>query len=145
MTGGNRPITVNGANALSGATILTGSIIETPYQVGGVISLGSLSNLEIEPNFKAKLEFDQDGNLKVTVIRGWATARTKKNLKANRLQFRFDQDWEFRKCAFRLWNGENEHRTNTYSPGSAPNCARLLRKSGVRLHLRRAYGRAAER
>jgi hypothetical protein len=80
MTRGNRPITVNGGNALSGATILTGSIIETPDQVGGVISLGSLSSLEIEPNSKVKLEFDENGNLKVTVMRGCATARTKKNV-----------------------------------------------------------------
>src|SRR6266446_4678414 len=80
MTRGNRPITVNGGNALSGATILTGSIIETPDLVGGVITLGSLSNLEIEPNSKLKLEFDQNGNLKITVIRGCAAARTKKNV-----------------------------------------------------------------
>jgi len=80
MTRGNRPITVNGGNALSGATILTGSIIETPDQVGGVISLGSLSNLEIEPNSKVKLEFDENGNLNVTVMRGCATTRTKKNV-----------------------------------------------------------------
>jgi hypothetical protein len=79
-TRGNRPITVNGGNSISGATILTGSIIETPDQVGGVISLGSLSNLEIEPNSKVKLEFDENGNLKVTVMRGCATARTKKNV-----------------------------------------------------------------
>lgn len=79
-TRGNRPITVNGGNAISGATILTGSIIETPDQVGGVINLGSLSNLEIEPNSKVKLEFDENGNLKVTVMRGCATARTKKNV-----------------------------------------------------------------
>ena len=34
MTRGNRPITVNGGNALSGTTILTGSIIETPEPGG---------------------------------------------------------------------------------------------------------------
>jgi hypothetical protein len=79
-TRANRPITVNGSNAISGATILTGAIIETPDQVGGVINLGSLSNLEIEPNSKVKLEFDENGNLKVTVMRGCATARTKKNV-----------------------------------------------------------------
>lgn len=79
-TRGNRPITVNGSNAISGATILTGTIIETPDQVGGVINIGSLSNLEIEPNSKIKLEFDENGNLKVTVMRGCATARTKKNV-----------------------------------------------------------------
>jgi hypothetical protein len=81
-TRGNRPITVNGNNTLTGATILTGSIIETPDQVGGVINLGSLSNLEIEPNSKVKLEFDENGNIKVTVMRGCATARTKKNVTA---------------------------------------------------------------
>jgi hypothetical protein len=79
-TRANRPITVNGSNAISGATILTGAIIETPDQVGGVINVGSLSNLEIEPNSKVKLEFDENGNLKVTVMRGCATTRTKKNV-----------------------------------------------------------------
>ena len=79
-TSGNRPITVNGAIAGSGATILSGSIIETPDQVGGTISLGSLSNLEIAPNTKLSLDFDQDGNVRVTLVRGCATVRTKKNV-----------------------------------------------------------------
>lgn len=76
----NRPISVNGSNASSGATVLTGSIIETPDQVGAVISLGSAADLEIEPNTQLKLDFDENGNMKVTVIRGCATARTKKNV-----------------------------------------------------------------
>jgi len=79
-TSGNRPITVNGAIAGSGATILSGSIIETPDQVGGTISLGSLSNLEIAPNTRISIDFDQDGNVKVTLVRGCATVRTKKNV-----------------------------------------------------------------
>jgi hypothetical protein len=41
-TRGNRPITVNGDSAISGATILTGAAIETPDQVGATINLGSL-------------------------------------------------------------------------------------------------------
>jgi hypothetical protein len=79
-TNGNRPINVNGTNAGSGATIMTGSLIETPDQVGGTISLGSLSNLEIAPNTKLRIDFDQDGNVKVTLVRGCATVRTKKNV-----------------------------------------------------------------
>ena len=79
-TGDNRPISVNGANAITGATILTGSIIETPDQVGGVISLGSLGDLQIEPNTRLRLDFDANGNMKVTLVRGCATARTKKNI-----------------------------------------------------------------
>ena len=81
-TRGNRPITVNGGNAVSGATIMTGSIIETPDQVGGTINLGSFGNLEIEPDTKLSLEFDQNGNMKVTLVRGCATARTRKNVVA---------------------------------------------------------------
>jgi hypothetical protein len=77
---GNRPITVNGANAGSGASILTGSTIETPDQVGATITLGSLSNLEIGPNTKLSLDFDQDGNVRVTLVRGCATVRTKQNV-----------------------------------------------------------------
>lgn len=84
----NRPISVNGSNASSGATVLTGSIIETPDQVGAVISLGSAADLEIEPNTQLKLDFDENGNMKVTVVRGCATARTKKNVIA---QFETEQ------------------------------------------------------
>jgi len=78
----NRPITVNGANAISGATVLTGSMIETPDQVSAVISLGSAGDLEIEPNTVLKLEYDENGNMKVTLVRGCVTARTKKNIVA---------------------------------------------------------------
>src|SRR5258706_15900656 len=79
-TRGNRPITVNGAQVVSGATIVAGSIIETPDLVGGTINLGSLSNLEIAPNTKLTIDFDENGNMRVTLIRGCATARTKKNV-----------------------------------------------------------------
>src|SRR5713226_3888227 len=61
-TKGNRPITVNGAQVVSGATIVAGSIIETPDLVGGTINLGSLSNLEIAPNTKLTIDFDENGN-----------------------------------------------------------------------------------
>lgn len=79
-TSGNRLITVNGTSASSGATIMAGSIIETPDQVGGTISLGDLSSLEIAPNTKLTIDFDQDGNVRVTLVRGCATVRTKKNV-----------------------------------------------------------------
>jgi hypothetical protein len=84
----NRPISVNGSNSSSGATVLTGSIIETPDQVGAVISLAPAADLELEPNTKIQLDFDENGNMKVTVVRGCATARTKKNVIA---QFETEQ------------------------------------------------------
>src|SRR6266478_4545060 len=79
-TRGNRPITVNGAQVSGGATIVAGSVIETPDLVGGTISLGSLSNLEIAPNTKLTIDYDENGNMRVTLVRGCATARTKKNV-----------------------------------------------------------------
>ena len=76
----NKPISVNGVSAITGATILTGFTIETPDQVAGTISLGVLGDLDIEPNTKIRLDFDENGNMKVTIVRGCATARTKKNI-----------------------------------------------------------------
>jgi hypothetical protein len=79
-TKGNRPITVNGAEAVSGATIVAGSVIETPDLVGGTINLGGLSNLEIAPNTKLTIDFDENGNVRVKLVRGCATVRTKQNV-----------------------------------------------------------------
>jgi hypothetical protein len=78
-TRGNQPITVNGASASSGATVLTGATIETPDQVGATINLGSLGTLDIAPNTKLTLEFDQNGNVKVKLVSGCAILRAKKN------------------------------------------------------------------
>ena len=79
-TKGNRPITVNGAQVSGGATIVAGSVIETPDLIGGTISIGSLSNLEIAPNTKLTIDFDENGNMRVTLVRGCATVRTKQNV-----------------------------------------------------------------
>ena len=76
-TRGNKAITINGATAISGATIVTGADIETPDAVGAIVSLGSLGSLQIQPNTKLTLEF-QSGSVKVMVVRGCVTLRTKK-------------------------------------------------------------------
>src|SRR5215510_15810472 len=78
----NRPITVNGATSISGATVLTCSMIETPDQIGALLTLGSAGELEIEPNTVLKLDYDENGNMKVTLVRGCVTARTRKNIVA---------------------------------------------------------------
>lgn len=78
-TRGNRAITVNGVSATSGATILTGAAIETPDEVGATINLGSLGTLDVAPNTKLTLEFDQNGNVKVTLVQGCAILRARKN------------------------------------------------------------------
>ena len=80
-TSNNKPVTVNGASAISGATIPTGASIETPDKVGATIRLGPLGSLCIAPNTKLSLEFDQQGNVvKVTLIEGCVILRTPKNV-----------------------------------------------------------------
>ncbi len=80
-TSNNKPITVNGANAISGATIPSGATIETPDGVGATIRLGPLGSLCIAPNTKLSLEFDQQGKLvKITVTEGCVILRASKNV-----------------------------------------------------------------
>ena len=80
-TRGNQPITVNGASAASGATILTGATIETPDQVGATINLGDLGTLDLAPNTKVMLEFDDTGRVRVKVLTGCVVYKPCKNCK----------------------------------------------------------------
>jgi hypothetical protein len=78
----NKPITVNGASALTGATIPSGATIETPDQVGATIKLGVLGNICLGPNTKVVIEFDRQGkagNVKITLIEGCVILRTQKD------------------------------------------------------------------
>jgi hypothetical protein len=77
-TTGNQPVLVNGNSAGNGATILTGATIETGDQVGATIDLGPLGTVDIAPNTKIQVEFDENGNLKVVLVYGCVIARPKK-------------------------------------------------------------------
>jgi hypothetical protein len=76
-TQGNQPITVNGVSTNAGATILTGASIETPSGVWASIDFGPLGSLQIDPNSRVTVEF-QNGMIKVTLLQGCVTLRTKK-------------------------------------------------------------------
>src|ERR1044071_7081841 len=76
-TTGNQPITVNGASAASGATLLTGATIETPAAVSATIDLGALGTVEIQPNSSVQLDFDDNGNVRVKLLRGCAVVKKK--------------------------------------------------------------------
>jgi len=75
-TQGNQPITVNGVSTNAGATILTGAGIETPAGVGASIDFGALGSLQIDPNTRLMVDF-QNGMIKVTLLQGCVTLRTK--------------------------------------------------------------------
>jgi hypothetical protein len=69
-TTGNQSITVNGASAASGASLLTGATIETPAAVSATIDLGALGTIELQPGSSIQLDFDDNGNVRVKVLRG---------------------------------------------------------------------------
>jgi hypothetical protein len=76
-TTGNQPITVNGASAASGATILTGANIVTPDGTSATIDLGALGTVELQPNSEIQLDYDDTGNVRVRVLRGCVVIKKK--------------------------------------------------------------------
>jgi hypothetical protein len=78
----NKAITVNGAAALTGATVPSGAVIETPDGVGATLRLGGLGSLCIGPGSRVTVEFDQQGNagtIKITVATGCVILNTQKD------------------------------------------------------------------
>lgn len=76
-TKGNQPIMVNGIPTTGGATILTGSTIETGDMVGATIDLGALGKVDIAPNTKLQLTFNSDGTVTVNLTEGCLILRVK--------------------------------------------------------------------
>ena len=80
-TRNNQPITVNGLSATTGATILTGATIETGADTSATVNLGPLGSLDIAPNTKLILTYDDDGNVKALIIFGCAVLTAKEKTK----------------------------------------------------------------
>lgn len=80
-TRNNLPITVNGLSANTGATILTGATIETGADTSATVNLGPLGTLDIDPNTKLILTYDDDGNVKALIIFGCAVLTAKEKTK----------------------------------------------------------------
>src|SRR5215216_4554124 len=77
-TRNNQPITVNGLSANTGASILTGATIETGADQSATVNLGSLGSLDIAPNTKLVLTYDDQGNVKALIVYGCAILTAKK-------------------------------------------------------------------
>ena len=80
ITKNNQAVTVNGNSMGNGGTLLTGVTIETPDQFGATIDLGDAGVVELQPGSKIQLDFDENGNVRVKVIRGCAVAKKKTNV-----------------------------------------------------------------
>jgi hypothetical protein len=77
-TKGNQPITVNGISAANGASIVTGAVVETGADVSATINLGALGTLDIAPNTKLRIDYDDQGNVNVRLITGCVVLYAKK-------------------------------------------------------------------
>ena len=77
-TRNNQPITVNGLSASTGASILTGATIETGADQSATVNLGSLGRLDIAPNTKLVLTYDDKGNVKALLVYGCVILAAKK-------------------------------------------------------------------
>src|SRR6476660_6175137 len=71
-TRNNQPITVNGLSSNTGASIVTGATIETGADQSATVNLGSLGTLDIAPNTKLVLTYDDQGNVKAVLVYGCA-------------------------------------------------------------------------
>jgi hypothetical protein len=76
-TSGNQPILVNGISTNSGATVLSGSNIETGDQVGATIDLGALGSVDVAPNTKFQLNFNSNGTVTITLTEGCLILRVR--------------------------------------------------------------------
>ena len=77
-TRNNQPITVNGLSAGTGASILTGATIETGADQSATVNLGPLGKLDIAPNTKLVLTYDDKGNVKALLVYGCVILGAKK-------------------------------------------------------------------
>ena len=86
-TRNNQPITINGLSASTGASILTGATIETGADQSATVNLGSLGRLDIAPNTKLVLTYDDKGNVKAMLVYGCIilVAKKKTNPRARSL------------------------------------------------------------
>ena len=76
-TRNNQSILVNGLSATNGASILTGATIETGADQSATVNLGPLGILDVGPNTKLVLSYDDQGNVKAMIIYGCAVLMAK--------------------------------------------------------------------
>ena len=76
-TSNNQPVTINGLSASTGASVLSGATLETGADQSATVDLGPMGSIEISPNSKVILTFEQ-GSAKATVVSGCATVKAEK-------------------------------------------------------------------
>ncbi len=110
-TKGGQPIKVNGNDVTNGGTIVTGSTIEVPDQVSAVIDLGDAGIVELSPNTKIQLDYDENGNVRTKLFAGCAASKKRSNVLQGEMEIYTDQADEKtnkkrRSMAFCFVNGQ---------------------------------------
>ena len=75
----SKAVTVNGAAAVTGASIPSGAVIETPDGVGATLRLPGLGSICIAPGTRITVEFEEQGNggtIKITIATGCVILNT---------------------------------------------------------------------
>jgi len=80
ITNSNRPIIVNGGEAITGAIILSGMQLVTPAAAGANVQLENLGTVSIAPGSTVTLAFDAK-NVTVSVAAGYASVATVEGVK----------------------------------------------------------------
>ena len=77
----DQSILVNGNNAVTGTTIFSGMHLQSPEGVNAVVNLGTLGQLNLEPNTDLTLDFSS-ARVEVRVTSGDATLMTNEGVNA---------------------------------------------------------------
>lgn len=78
VTRNNQSITINGQSANTGASILTGATLETGADQSATVNIGPLGSVDISPNTKVVLTFEE-GNIKAVVVYGCVIVTARQN------------------------------------------------------------------
>src|ERR1044071_9239422 len=77
VTRNNAPINVNGQSASTGASLVSGAVVETAADQSATVNIGPLGSVDVAPNTKVTLTFET-GSLKAAVTYGCVILRAKK-------------------------------------------------------------------
>jgi hypothetical protein len=79
ITMSNRPVIVNGAEAITGTIILSGATVSTPVASLATVQLDNVGTVRVAPNSSVTLNFDAK-NVAVKILSGDATLSTAKGV-----------------------------------------------------------------
>ena len=82
ITNSNRPVIVNGGEAITGAIILSGTQLVTPSASGAFVQLDDLASVAIAPSSTVTISFDPK-NVTVNVASGYASLATAEGVKGS--------------------------------------------------------------